>query len=135
MKNISLPPNHRRSLASSLRIVEKLLDEMEKGLADPCGTGTILYRIDPDLSEADKKETLGQVRAAKSRIRELAAKYDLPSDSTELSRFINSHKSSIWVILSDSLSYKLKGFGEFPKDHAKEFDSDITRLLQIIGDI
>ena len=133
MNTISLSENHRRSISSSLRIVEELLDEMERKLKYP--EDGILRAMERDTSEEDNSLSLQNIAKAKQQIEKLTKKYGLSAHNSQLSRFINSHKSNIWVILSDSTSGKLKGFGEFPPEYSEEFDGDINQLQVFVNKI
>ena len=133
MNKISLSENHRRSLSSSLRVVEELLDEMEGKLKYP--DDRILQTMERDTSEEDNILSLQNIVKAKQQIKKLAEKYGLSAHNSQLSRYINSHKSNIWVILSDSTSRKLKGFGEFPQEYSTEFDEDISQLQVFVNKI
>ena len=44
-------------------------------------------------------------------------------------------KTKIWEILCDIKPKKQKGFGEFPKELTKEYDSNIDEFLAIIDKI
>jgi hypothetical protein len=130
MKKIRLSENHARSVSSSLRIVEKHLDDLERELHNP--DNAILYKSIPDISETEQEQSIHYVREAKKYIQKLAEKYHLTVDNVPLSRKISSSKSGIWVILGDSTSGRLKGYGEFPREHSREFDDDISRLQELV---
>ncbi len=52
-----------------------------------------------------------------------------------IDRIIDAKKTSMWIILCDTTSKGLKGYGEFPKEYAQEFDSDIDKLQKLIANI
>lgn len=131
MNRIVLHENHLRALSASLRIVEEYLGEMEYELKNP--TSGCLKKIDADIPEKTRNEILQKIEHIKSFLRELVAKYGLKYQNHILSRFIDAHKSSIWVILSDTKSGRLKGYGNLSKEYAKELDEDIESLQHLVA--
>jgi len=133
MAKITLTHNHRRSITSSLRVVENLIDEIEKELLYPADGN--LVKITVDISEAEKERSLKTIIKTKQFIKQLAVKYGLSVQSSPISRFISAHKSSMWVILCDTTSSRLRGYGDFPPELSGEFDNDIDKLQELIHQI
>ena len=133
MEQINLSSNHRRSVTSSLLVVENNLIEMEKMLKQPVNGH--LSQMIVDISISRKKEALLKIVGIRKMIGGLYTKYGLYKHSTQLSRYIDSRKSSIWEILCETSSKRLKGFGEFPSENGKEFDNDINILQELIEKI
>lgn len=132
-KKIHLSDNHKRALSSSLFLVEKSLAEMKDMILrqnDGC-----CFEIVKDVDGTTVANNLFAIEEAKSHIFNLAKKYNTSRQSQSLQRIINAKRTKIWEILTDSLSKKLKGFGAFPVKYATEFDSDITKLIEITNKI
>jgi len=132
-KNV-FPENHKRALASSLTLIEKLVDELENELLH--SKEKVMTKIIVNEEEKiDWQHYEIVIQEIKSYIRNMAAKYNLGPSNFSLSQVINSRKSKMWEVLCDTKSAKMKGLGEFPNDFALEFDNDIDKLLKLIENI
>ncbi len=131
VKKIVLSENHLRALSASLKIIEEYLTAMEKELKNPAN-GFLIKTID-DMSEDSKKKVLKEIEYAKRFIGEMVVKYSLSPHNSSLNRFISAHKSSIWVILSNTKSQRLKGYGDFTAEASAELDVDIDNLQKLIN--
>lgn len=130
-EKITLTDNHKRSISSSLRTVDKSLDELKKELVYQ--NDLVMHRITRSLAQDDITECLAVIEQIRSYISYLKAKYDLESSVTDITRMIHAKKSTLWDILVDTSSSRLKGYGEFPAKHAKEFDSDLNELIALVN--
>ncbi len=131
MAKIILSTNHKRSIAASLYMVEKTITELESELAHPADL--VMFQVVSDTGDYDPKEYILLIQQIKSHIRYLSDKYGLQPTKLNLSQIINARKSSMWVILCDTKSNSLKGYGEFPKEFSTELDSDIDKLQNLIS--
>ena len=131
MKTIDLKPNHRRSFASTLYLLEKMVLEIREVLSSE--SDLRMQKVTKDLSERKKEEVFRALELLELEIGRLADKYQLPPQEMVESHFLNSRKSKAWEILNDSLSKRMNGFGEFPPELAREFDADIEGLLQLVA--
>lgn len=111
-------------------MVGNLVDEIAREMLNPRRAElTKTYReMNPD--ETGRLTEL--IRKIKAHIAYLAGKYDLQSSEFHLDRMIESRKASMWVILCDTTSSKLKGYGEFPDEYSGEFDADMGKLQELI---
>jgi TIR domain len=122
-----LPENHRRSLSSTLMIVEQLLIDIEDLTTNrykPC-----CIEIKNDISTDIIKKNLSAIEESRKLICNLAEKYNTDKTVQSLQRIVNAKKTKIWEILCDSKAKRLKGFGEFPPKLVIEFDNDIDELM------
>jgi hypothetical protein len=126
-KHFSLRENHRRSLTSTLIIVEQLLIEIEDLMTSRYKT--CCFEIKNDVDTEIKNQNLIVIEDARKQICILAEKYGTEMHIQSLQRIIDVKKTKIWEILCDSKARKLKGFGEFPKKLVKEYDNDIDKLI------
>lgn len=126
---IKLTENHRRSLTSALIMIEQMLAEMEDSIVhrrEGC-----CFAADNDISSETARHNLEVIREAREKLCMLAAKYGAGKYNQSLRKIINAKKTRIWEILSDIKSGKSKGFGEFPKEIVREYDSDVEVLLSV----
>jgi hypothetical protein len=130
---LTLKENHRRSLTSALTMVEQMLAEMKDYLDVP--KNYCCFEVDNDINDNDKDYNLEIIGNARKQICKLAEKYDITKHHQSLSKAINAKKTRIWEILCDVKSRRQKGFGEFPKEMIKEYDSDIEELMDITNRI
>lgn len=133
MKKITLSENHNRSISASLYIVERLVSELEHDLNNP--SDMILSQVIYDLEDREKEHFLVIIREIKDHIKMLSEKYNLRAKELLFSQLLQAKKSGIWVILCDTTSQRLKGYGTFPEDYAEEFDNDIARLQELVQKI
>jgi len=134
MRNkIYLSENHTRSLSSSLTIVEKSLMELEDMLIKQ--SNSCCNVLMKDVDDKTIETNISVIQEARSFICELAEKYGTSKDKSSLQRVINAKRAKIWEILSETLSRNMRGYGTFPKKHAEEFDTDITKLIEITNRI
>ena len=124
-----LRENHRRSLTSALMMVEQMLVEMEEYLY--VTKNYCCFEVDNDIKNNDKDHDLEIIGKARGQICKLAEKYNIAKNHQNLSKVINAKKTRIWEILCDVKSRRQKGFGEFPKEMIKEYDSDMDELIDI----
>lgn len=124
---ISLQENHRRSLTSTLMIVEQLLVEIEDLMTSQYKT--CCYEIKNDIDNEVINQNLKIIKDARNHICNLADKYSIDIYSQSLQRVLDAKKTKIWEILCDSKAKKLKGFGDFPQKLVKEYDKDIDELM------
>ena len=126
-RKILLLENHRRSLTSTLMIVEKLLIEIEDSMVSQYKT--CCFEIKNDIDGDIINQNLKVIEEARKQICNLAQKYNTDKKFQSLQRVVDVKKTKIWEILCDSKSKKQKGFGEFPQKLVKEFDKDIDELM------
>jgi hypothetical protein len=128
-----LSENHRRSLSSALMIVEQMLIEMEELMV--IRKNSCCFKITDDIEPEDRDHNLEIIGKAREQICKLAEKYGANKQNQSLSRSLNAKKTKVWEILCDIKAKKQKGFGEFPKDLIKDYDSDIEYIMTITDKI
>jgi hypothetical protein len=133
MEKIVLPENHKRAVASSMCLIEKLVDELENELLH--SKEKVMTKIMDENKTIDLQHYTLVIQEIKSHVRFMADKYNLSPSYFNLSQVINSRKSKMWEVLCDTKSAKMKGRGKFPKEYVQEFDSDIENLLKLTESI
>ena len=132
-KKITLNENHLRSLTSTLTVVEKYLADMQlsaRGAHNGC-----CYEILNDVDNEAMSNNDMLIKEAREQICDLCEKYGVNKKTRSLQRIIDTLQTKIWEILQDSKSRRIKSFGTFSKDLAKEYDDDINKLMAIISKI
>jgi neutral trehalase len=128
-----LSDNHRRSVSSSMHIIEKMLLEIEKVISSP--DKGVLSKVVNDMPDLDAEHYTEAIAKIKKELNSISAKYNLRTEEIMMSRLVNSRKAKMWETINDTFSRKLKGYKEFPKETAEEFDSDISRLRKLIEEL
>lgn len=130
---ILLNENHRRSLTSTLMIVEQLLVDLEDLMLRPYKT--CCFEISNDVENDALNQNLKVIEEARKQICLLKEKYNTGVTVQSLQRIIDAKKTKIWETLHNSKSRRMKGFGEFPQKMVKEYDNDIDELMAIADKI
>jgi len=133
MNQTTLPDNHKRSLSSSLYIVEKLLSELEREIISPTNHST--FKVVGEIPHDEKEQMLLVLKQAKGFIADLTQKYQLRVNVLEFSNILNAQKAKIWEVLCDSNSKGLKGYGQLEESIAKELDNDVSKLQELINQL
>ncbi len=126
---IFLHENHKRSLTSTLIVVEQLLNDIEELMKKPYNT--CCYKIEYDIDDEAVNHNLKIIEESRNLICTLHDKYNTEKRVQSLQRIIDTKKTKIWEILHDSKSRRMKGFGEFPQKFIKDYDKDIDDLMAI----
>lgn len=135
MDTTRLNDNHRRVLATALLIIENSILDFEQLLMHR--TEKIMQKIEyeSDLTDDQIQRYLTIISEMKLSIRQLSEKYNLKPSVISFSQVLNAKKSSLWQILSDTTSRRLRRYGAFPQDLAPEIDSDIDKMLRLAEQI
>jgi hypothetical protein len=133
MNKIILSENHRRSVSSSIHIIEKMVIEIERAISHP--ENGFLSKTVNDMPDIDLAHYSSAIAGIKSEIKHISEKYSLRTEEVKISRVINSRKAKMWETVTDTTSRKLKGYKEFPKEMALEFDNDISKLKILIDSL
>lgn len=133
MDKVILSENHKRAVTSAMYLVEKLVVELEDELLHH--NEKVMMKISNEGKITDEQHYITIINNIKSGICKMADKYNLTPTYSGYNQIINSKKTKIWEILENTKSKKLKGYGEFPKELAQEFDLDIENLLILTEDI
>lgn len=124
-----LADNHKRSLSSTLLVVEKLLVDLND-LMDNTNQ-TCCYELTRDINNETIENNQKVISEALSLICLLKAKYNTDKTVQSLQRIVDAKKTKIWETLHNSKSRRMKGFGEFPQKLIKEYDEDLDHLMGI----
>jgi hypothetical protein len=126
---IILSDNHKRSLSSTLIIVEQHLFEIRDVMDDT--NQKCCFEITKDIDSRSIEHNKDVINEALALICSLKEKYCTDKATQSLKRVVNAKKSKIWETLHNSKSRRMKGFGEFPQKIVKEYDNDLDQLISI----
>ena len=129
-RKIILSDKHRRSVSSSIQIIDKMMMDIERVLLNP-PEGVISKTVN-DISDHDAGHYMSVIKEMKIQINSLVDKYNLKTEEIKTSRIISSRKAKMWETITDTSSRKLKGYSKFPSEFAEEFDKDINELRKLI---
>lgn len=128
---IILPDNHKRSLAITTRHIDKSIKEIES-LFNNENTNSSVSEIVKNLPP-EKRDAISELlKELKIRNEKLIQDFSLPAERMYEDRIVRGKISMMWVLLSDSTSKGLKGYGELPVEESKILDDHIESLLEII---
>jgi len=130
MKNIQLSDNHRRSLSSSIYLIEKMIVELEHDLNYP--NDTVMSKISIETEDIDPEHFKQIIPELKDYIIFLYHKYNLTPKTLRFNQLLNARRAKMWEILCNTTSKGMKGYGKFPAEHIVEYDSDIEKLIGLV---
>lgn len=131
MKKVQLLPNHKRSMSSSIHLIEKLISELETLFTN--GETLETQTVNRDIPEDEKEAVMRAIHEIKKEVKRLTEKYDLKKQVISESRFLDSRKTKAWEILHNSEAKRMDAFGKFPEEIRSVYDTDIEHLLELIG--
>ena len=126
---IILTENHKRSLSSTLVVVEQILVDLEDLMVN--SNQTCCFELKKDLDNITIGHNQKVIREALEVICSLKDKYNTDKTVQSLQRIVDAKKTKIWETLHNSKSRRMKGFGEFSQKIVKEYDSDLDHLMAI----
>jgi hypothetical protein len=126
---IILTDNHKRSLSSTLMVVEQLLFELQDVMVN--SNETCCYEFKKDLDNITIEHNQKIIKEALLLTCTLKEKYNADKAVQSMQRIIDAKKTKIWETLHNSKSRRMKGFGEFPQKLIKEYDNDLDHLMAI----
>ncbi len=128
MSKLKLSALRKRSLAASLFIIEELVDELEMEFVIGSKRRMKHIQLEKDWDKDSAQKRFNEIR---EKIALLADKYELKPSTFSWQQLLQSRKSKMWEVLSNSKSDRLKGYGEFKSSDAHEYDQDIEKLLKL----
>jgi hypothetical protein len=130
---IILTENHKRSLSSTLMVVEQLLFELRDVINNT--NQKCCYELNKDIDCELLEHNIKIISEARELVCSLKEKYSTDKTTQSLKRIVDAKKTKIWETLHNSKSRRMKGFGEFPQKLVKEYDNDLDQLMSITENI
>ncbi len=128
-ETVRLDENHKRSLSSTLIVVEQLLIDIKNFMLNPNPMCCTEFRKDINGPVIDHNQKV--IEEALEEICFLREKYNTEKEEKSLQRIVDTKKTKIWETLHNSKSVRIKGFGEFPQKMVRIYDKDIDELMAI----
>jgi len=75
-------------------------------------------------------ETIAQVRSANA---EMFSSLDLQPTVTTEDQMVRGKLAHVWVVLQDSLSHSMHGYGTLPPQAAEQIDRQVQPILEIVN--
>ena len=125
---ILLTDNHKRSLSSTLMVVEQLLVDLTEVMVNP--VQTCCYELKKDIDIATIEHNQKVIKEALSIICSLKEKYNTDKAVQSLQRIVDAKKTKIWETLHNSKSRRIDRGGKVycfrddedgSKNHWQEF--------------
>ena len=129
---VTIPSNHRRSLSVSSYMLEESMDELERLLRSQ-EPNRVTRQIVPVYSDVERRvllETIAQVRSANT---EMFSSLDLQPTVTTEDQMVRGKLAHVWVVLQDSLSHSMHGYGTLPPQAAERIDRQVQPILEIVN--
>lgn len=127
--SIILTDNHKRSFSSTLVVVKQLLVDIKDLMEN--SSQTCCAELNKDVDNSIIEQNLKVIEEALTQICLLKGKYNTEKTVQSLQRVIDAKRTKIWETLHNSKSRRVKGFGDFPQETVKEYNSDIDKLMAI----
>lgn len=130
---ISLPPNHKRVISVTARLLEKELDDLESLILN--NQNRLTKRINKTLSSDQRENILNIVKKVKVKNEEMFRKFDLDFEKLNEYQVVYSKVSYLITILTDSTSKGLKGYGKLEKESAGMLDDYMKDMISNFDNI
>jgi hypothetical protein len=130
-----LSDNHRRVLSVVARNIEESLDEIEETLNRAGPNRSLLHEIKGSYSEEQRKEILGKVAVIRTRLHAFVAEFQLTPESFTEDQIVDTKITHMWILLADSFSQKLKGYGAVDISVRESLDTSVADLLRLVKEL
>jgi|GEM_PF-913903 hypothetical protein len=122
----ALNSSHIRAVSATLRLVEEAVDRIERLLIDP--VTRITFRLADDL-DAEERRTI-QAACERARAALIQARDRLKVEIPQRSRrgAIRGEVSTLWVMMEDTKSPALRGYGPLSSDGGRVVDEVLDEI-------
>jgi hypothetical protein len=139
MKESILPPaalseNHRRSISTTLQLVDKALCEWERWEKGDVPSAA-MYQQQDTLSLAQKRELRGKIAEVRQLIVRLRDDLQLKPSRPATSQLIVGQATVLWEMLADLESRSLQGYGNVPEELARYLDPIGKQLAEEMNEM
>lgn len=130
---VSLPPNHKRVISVTARLLEKELDDLESLILN--NQNRLTKRVNKTLSSDQRENILNIIKKVKVKNEEMFRKFDLDFEKLNEHQVVYSKVSYLITILTDSTSKGLKGYGKLDKEAAGMLDDYMKDMISKFDNI
>ena len=130
----TLSENHLRVLCVVARSIERSLDDIEELLSrkkDP----SKLHQTQRSYSEEQRMGILRKVGSLRGRLAEFVGDFQLKGSSRSEQQIVDTKVTHMWMLLEDSFSYKLKGYGRVDESVRGRLDESVSELLSLVREL
>jgi hypothetical protein len=131
---IKITDSQKNSISSVLLILNEIIDEIEE-LCRNTGRNSILYNIVNNLSEQEIKEILTITDTIKGLIKQIVKQFNIKRIKYDTKHLISSRISSLWEMVCEIESKRLKGYGEVSKSLRENLDPAVSKIIQLLNEI
>ncbi len=131
---VVIPDNHKRSLSVTAMHIENSINEIEDLLINQNGKEQLTEKIVFNLSDEQRKSILAYTKVIREKNKIMFNELNLNYEKLYEDRLIRSKLSHIWVILSDSTTEALKGYGEVYGEAADLINKNVNSLLETVNE-
>lgn len=126
-----LSDNHRRSLSVTAKTVEETIDQLEALLhAKP--SSKLMRKISRTYTPEERARLLAVLKELRDANETMIRDLELRTELLDESQIAGAALARLWLILADSLSEKMKGFGTIKSETAHRIDKHIALMLKIL---
>jgi hypothetical protein len=129
-----LNPNQRRSLATTLSVLEEMLCEIERTLTGG-GYKGFLFELQDDVPSPVKDEILKRISLVRERIEVMAEQFTLEKRSDEASRDLMGKLAYGWEILEGAKARYQRGYGTVAEGLAEALDPQLDDILVFVNEM
>jgi len=134
MKEIKITEAQKNSISSVLLILDETMDEIEELCMTQDKKG-ILYDVVNNLSEKEKGRVVEDINRIREVIREIARGINIKKKRYETKRLISSRIASLWEMIYEIESNRLKGYGDVSKSLKEYLDPEVDKIIHLLNDI
>ena len=134
MKEIKITEAQKNSISSVLLILDETMDEIEELCMTQDEKG-ILYDVVNNLSEKEKGRVVEDINRIREVIREIARGINIKKKRYETKRLISSRIASLWEMIYEIESNRLKGYGDISKSLKEYLDPEVDKIIHLLNDI
>ncbi len=125
---INLSPNHKRVITTTVRLVEKELDEIESLISN--NNKLVSSEVKILLTKQQKRKISLIMEECREANEKMFYEFNLRKEITTDRQIINSKVNYLITVLLDSTSERLKGYGKLDKNSATLVDENFQNLIE-----
>ncbi|MCM8829694.1 MAG: hypothetical protein NC824_01660 [Candidatus Omnitrophica bacterium] len=133
-KEIKITVAQKNSISSVLLILNEVIDEIDD-LCSTEGRKSILYEVVNNLDEKEKSNVLKTTGEIKELIKNISTVLNIKKKRYETKRSISSRVSSLWEMICEIESKRLKGYGDVSASLKEYLDPVVSRIIRLLKNI
>ena len=133
-QNIVINDNQKRSIASSLSLLDEVLCLFEE-YAHGREIHSVCYEERNDLTPEQRAKLRSQIETVRAHMKQMKRDLNLPSEVKDVGRLIWGRSAGFWEVMAEMQSKHLKGYGEISPSLAEYLDPRAETLLQCMQTI